>query len=225
MQGNPLVRNLPQYRKTVIARCQALTYLDDRPVFKDERRCPALYLPGGIRTHISAPVRANRTRIHLHSTPFGRRYTQAWARAGVYGRPARSAPPADEGQDAGKAAVQPEKGSEEGAGATRSDANKEVVAANKEDDAGENDPDDDIDLDSLPPLTAPPPPSPLFGTFGRTSLPRPIRIGRISPPPSRTHRTHISPPPRTNRTHISPGERCASLPRGEMYVLPVTPCL
>jgi hypothetical protein len=103
----------------------------------------------------------------------------------VYGRPARSAPPTDEGQDADKAAVQPEKGSEEGtgaagaAGATRSDANKEVAAANKEDGVGEKDPDDDIDLDSLPPLTAPPPPSPLSGTFGHTSLSRPVGEGGV----------------------------------------------
>ncbi|KAJ1482262.1 hypothetical protein T484DRAFT_1668065 [Baffinella frigidus] len=39
MQGNPLIRKIPQYRKTVIARCGQLTYLDDRPVFEDERRC------------------------------------------------------------------------------------------------------------------------------------------------------------------------------------------
>ncbi len=38
LQGNPLTRKIKHYRKTVIARCQQLTYLDDRPVFDDERR-------------------------------------------------------------------------------------------------------------------------------------------------------------------------------------------
>jgi hypothetical protein len=51
LQGNPVVKKLRHYRKQVVARLPGLKYLDDRPVFPDERRrCDAWYaawLAGG----------------------------------------------------------------------------------------------------------------------------------------------------------------------------------
>lgn len=47
MQGNPVTRKIKHYRKTVIARCQQLTYLDDRPVFEDERRTTSAWARAG----------------------------------------------------------------------------------------------------------------------------------------------------------------------------------
>lgn len=38
LQGNPVVKLIPHYRKTIISKCRLLKYLDDRPVFDDERR-------------------------------------------------------------------------------------------------------------------------------------------------------------------------------------------
>lgn len=38
LMGNPVVKSIRYYRKTVIAACPKLRYLDDRPVFDDERR-------------------------------------------------------------------------------------------------------------------------------------------------------------------------------------------
>lgn len=38
LQGNEVVKHIKQYRKTMIYRCRQLKYLDDRPVFDDERR-------------------------------------------------------------------------------------------------------------------------------------------------------------------------------------------
>lgn len=38
LQGNPCVKQIRNYRKTIIYRCKMLKYLDDRPVFDDERR-------------------------------------------------------------------------------------------------------------------------------------------------------------------------------------------
>lgn len=38
LQGNEVVKHIKQYRKTLIYRCAKLKYLDDRPVFEDERR-------------------------------------------------------------------------------------------------------------------------------------------------------------------------------------------
>ncbi|KAJ1435594.1 hypothetical protein B484DRAFT_446000 [Ochromonadaceae sp. CCMP2298] len=50
LMGNPCVKAISNYRKTVVARCKFLKYLDDRPVFEDERRRTtawALALEGG----------------------------------------------------------------------------------------------------------------------------------------------------------------------------------
>jgi dynein assembly factor 1 len=38
LMGNPVVRKIKNYRKTIIAKCKLLKYLDDRPVFDEERR-------------------------------------------------------------------------------------------------------------------------------------------------------------------------------------------
>lgn len=38
LQGNDVVKHIKQYRKTLVFRCRKLKYLDDRPVFDDERR-------------------------------------------------------------------------------------------------------------------------------------------------------------------------------------------
>lgn len=38
LQGNDVVKHIKQYRKTLVYRCRKLKYLDDRPVFDDERR-------------------------------------------------------------------------------------------------------------------------------------------------------------------------------------------
>ncbi|KDO34582.1 hypothetical protein SPRG_00645 [Saprolegnia parasitica CBS 223.65] len=38
LQGNDVVKHIKHYRKTIISRCKELRYLDDRPVFDEERR-------------------------------------------------------------------------------------------------------------------------------------------------------------------------------------------
>eukprot|EP00758_Cryptobia_borreli_P014496 Tbor_TRINITY_DN5926_c0_g1::TRINITY_DN5926_c0_g1_i4::g.18997::m.18997 len=48
LSGNPCVRQIPFYRKRVIATCQKLVYLDDRPVFSDERRLVNAWAVGGV---------------------------------------------------------------------------------------------------------------------------------------------------------------------------------
>ena len=50
MQGNPCVKKIPHYRRALIARIPTLKFLDDRPVFDEEReRAEAFYavLEGG----------------------------------------------------------------------------------------------------------------------------------------------------------------------------------
>lgn len=38
LQGNPVVKKIKHYRKSIISKCKYLTYLDDRPIFDDEKR-------------------------------------------------------------------------------------------------------------------------------------------------------------------------------------------
>lgn len=47
LQGNPVVRKISQYRKNIICLLRGLTYLDDRPVFDDERRLAHAWQLGG----------------------------------------------------------------------------------------------------------------------------------------------------------------------------------
>ena len=56
LSGNPVVKDIPHYRKTVVSRCCGLQYLDDRPVFPEEReRCEAwwrtMHAEGARRRH------------------------------------------------------------------------------------------------------------------------------------------------------------------------------
>jgi dynein assembly factor 1 len=48
LKGNPVVKLIPHYRKTVIAAIPQLKYLDDRPVFDDDRRLAEAFVRGGL---------------------------------------------------------------------------------------------------------------------------------------------------------------------------------
>jgi hypothetical protein len=48
LSGNPCVRKITSYRKTLVSRLKQLRYLDDRPVFDDERRCTEAWAVGGM---------------------------------------------------------------------------------------------------------------------------------------------------------------------------------
>eukprot|EP01138_Halocafeteria_seosinensis_P010749 gb/GECG01010977.1/.p1 GENE.gb/GECG01010977.1/~~gb/GECG01010977.1/.p1 ORF type:complete len:744 (+),score=115.70 gb/GECG01010977.1/:1-2232(+) len=47
LRGNPLVRSMKHYRKNILTRLPALTYLDDRPVFESERIAVDAWAVGG----------------------------------------------------------------------------------------------------------------------------------------------------------------------------------
>ena len=54
LTGNPIVKKIPQYRKTLIARMPILTFLDDRPVFKEDRIYAEAWFTGGIEAEREA---------------------------------------------------------------------------------------------------------------------------------------------------------------------------
>jgi hypothetical protein len=48
LQGNPLVSEVPSYRKTVVCGFKHLNYLDDMPVFPKDRRLAEAWRRGGV---------------------------------------------------------------------------------------------------------------------------------------------------------------------------------
>ena len=48
LQNNPVTKKIRDYRKTIINAIPTLTYLDDRPVFKEDRRHAEAFARGGI---------------------------------------------------------------------------------------------------------------------------------------------------------------------------------
>ena len=47
LSGNECVRKIPNYRKTLISKISTLTYIDDKPIFEDEKRFALAFAKGG----------------------------------------------------------------------------------------------------------------------------------------------------------------------------------
>ncbi|XP_058122395.1 dynein axonemal assembly factor 1 homolog [Anopheles ziemanni] len=52
LTGNPVVNEIPSYRKTLILECKTLTYLDSRPVFDKDRACAEAWKRGGYQEEL-----------------------------------------------------------------------------------------------------------------------------------------------------------------------------
>jgi len=48
-KGNDFIKKIPNYRKTMIAKIRSLEYLDDRPVFPEERRRAEAFAAGALK--------------------------------------------------------------------------------------------------------------------------------------------------------------------------------
>ena len=48
LQNNPICKKIPNYRKTLISSLEKLKYLDDRPIFEDDRRYAEAFAEGGL---------------------------------------------------------------------------------------------------------------------------------------------------------------------------------
>jgi len=48
LKGNPCAKKIPNYRKSTTAYCKELRYLDDRPVFPEDRRAAEAFNRGGL---------------------------------------------------------------------------------------------------------------------------------------------------------------------------------
>ncbi|XP_067655073.1 dynein axonemal assembly factor 1-like [Haliotis asinina] len=48
LTGNPVIKDIKNYRKTIIVRVKDLRHLDDRPVFPKERACAEAWAVGGV---------------------------------------------------------------------------------------------------------------------------------------------------------------------------------
>lgn len=53
LTGNPVVRNIPAYRKTLTLRLKELLNLDNRPVFPRDRACAEAWQKGGVQEEIA----------------------------------------------------------------------------------------------------------------------------------------------------------------------------
>ena len=63
LMGNPFIKDIPHYRKVVIGRCKYLRYLDDRPVFEEERRRVDKWYEAFVNQNLEAAIEAEQQEL------------------------------------------------------------------------------------------------------------------------------------------------------------------
>ena len=101
LQNNPVIKNIPNYRKTLISKIPTLTYLDDRPVFKDDRRNAEAFARGGLeaereeRAKIKAEEKERHDKNHNAFKEMMKKAREEKRKAEEAARIARGEPPAE----------------------------------------------------------------------------------------------------------------------------------
>ena len=65
-QGNPAIKKIKNYRKTIITKIPTLKYLDDRPVFEDDRVAAEAFSRGGFEEERQARDRLRKEKEDAH---------------------------------------------------------------------------------------------------------------------------------------------------------------
>ncbi|XP_078739448.1 dynein axonemal assembly factor 1-like [Lampetra fluviatilis] len=84
LTGNAVVRDIPDYRRTLTVRLPHLTFLDDRPVFPKDRACAEAWARGGRaaeRAERAAWETRERRRLHEATAALGQRRSERRVRA------------------------------------------------------------------------------------------------------------------------------------------------
>nr|XP_032834867.1 dynein assembly factor 1, axonemal-like [Petromyzon marinus] len=115
LTGNAVVRDIPDYRRTLTVRLPQLTYLDDRPVFPKDRACAEAWARGGRmaeRAERAAWDTRERRRLHDATEALARRPSSRSLRAHGGHSPAGTSgeqPASGEGGEGGEVEPQPDR--------------------------------------------------------------------------------------------------------------------
>merc|ERR1719316_1925303 len=66
LKGNPAAKKVVNYRKSLTVYCKELRYLDDRPVFEDDRRTAEAFNRGGIEEQRAEQKRIREEKAEAH---------------------------------------------------------------------------------------------------------------------------------------------------------------
>ena len=70
LMGNPVIRKITNYRKTMISSIKSLTYLDDRPVSDNERLAVEAWVIGGAEAETEERARQRQEETDRHNRSF-----------------------------------------------------------------------------------------------------------------------------------------------------------
>ncbi|KAI9012802.1 hypothetical protein BC832DRAFT_589781 [Gaertneriomyces semiglobifer] len=70
LMSNPVTSKIPNYRRTLISRIKSLTYLDDRPVFDNERLAVEAWARGGVQAERAERQRQRNAEHEEHERSF-----------------------------------------------------------------------------------------------------------------------------------------------------------
>ncbi|XP_078476341.1 dynein axonemal assembly factor 1-like [Lampetra planeri] len=150
LTGNAVVRDIPDYRRTLTVRLPHLTFLDDRPVFPKDRACAEAWARGGRaaeRAERAAWETRERRRLHEATAALGQRRSERRVRAD-----GDSSTTGASGKQTGGGGACGEGGGAVRLGGSRSSSRSSSLVHEVEEVAARDDTSRNISLDDLPDL-------------------------------------------------------------------------